>query len=80
LEGETPPNSNGLFPLVFENEASTPLSEQDFQSEAHVRFGKCPHCDHAPEFHPRALKKLLQVSQIFFLAKKIMQGPEHYTA
>jgi hypothetical protein len=25
LEGETPPNSSVLFPVVFENEASTPL-------------------------------------------------------
>jgi hypothetical protein len=25
LEGETRPNSNVLFPIVFENEASTPL-------------------------------------------------------
>jgi hypothetical protein len=25
LEDETPPNSNVLFPVVFENEASTPL-------------------------------------------------------
>jgi hypothetical protein len=25
LEGETPPNSNVLFPVVFENKASTPL-------------------------------------------------------
>jgi hypothetical protein len=25
LEGETPPNANVLFPVVFENEASTPL-------------------------------------------------------
>jgi hypothetical protein len=25
LEGETPPNSNVLFPVIFENEASTPL-------------------------------------------------------
>jgi hypothetical protein len=25
LEGETPPNSNVLFPVIFENEAFTPL-------------------------------------------------------
>jgi hypothetical protein len=27
LEGETPPNLNVLFPVVFENEASTPLEK-----------------------------------------------------
>jgi hypothetical protein len=27
LESETPPNFNVLFPVVFENEASTPLLE-----------------------------------------------------
>jgi hypothetical protein len=28
LEGETLPNSNVLFPVVFENEASTPLENR----------------------------------------------------
>jgi hypothetical protein len=32
LEGETPPNSNVLFPVVFENEASTPLKKHFLQS------------------------------------------------
>jgi hypothetical protein len=29
LEGETPPKSNVLFPVVFENEASTPLIQHN---------------------------------------------------
>jgi hypothetical protein len=29
LEGETPPNSNVLFPVVFENKVSTPLFMQE---------------------------------------------------
>jgi hypothetical protein len=28
LEGESPLNSNVLFPVVFENEASTPLLQR----------------------------------------------------
>jgi hypothetical protein len=40
LEGKAPPNSNVLFPVVFENEGSTPLSASRPDRQTRASLGR----------------------------------------